>query len=107
MSYLAGLQMLCAQVQDCGPPLPPCEDERQATINALGLHSYSIEAPPDAEIESILKLITGIFQVKLIQSGVNAGGGDLGCAHDRLHGFISKLRRQAQDVWDEVHRWYM
>jgi hypothetical protein len=34
---------------------------------ALGLHGITIEAPPDPEIENILKLVLSIFQASLMQ----------------------------------------
>ncbi|GFH11601.1 hypothetical protein HaLaN_07126, partial [Haematococcus lacustris] len=36
-----------------GPPLPPCEEGRQMTMQLLG----KMDAPADAELETILKLV--------------------------------------------------
>jgi hypothetical protein len=47
------------QVHHLGPPMPPCEEERMATINAL----KRLDAGPDEEIASILKLVQSIFKV--------------------------------------------
>uniref|UniRef100_A0A7S3VRN2 Protein kinase domain-containing protein n=1 Tax=Dunaliella tertiolecta TaxID=3047 RepID=A0A7S3VRN2_DUNTE len=44
-----------------GPPLPACEPSRLATVRALS-PSLDLEAPPDPEVESILKLCQSIFQ---------------------------------------------
>ncbi|KAL6763903.1 mixed lineage protein kinase [Haematococcus lacustris] len=41
-----------------GPPLPPCEEGRQMTMQLLG----KMDAPADAELETILKLVRSIFQ---------------------------------------------
>ena len=45
------------QVHHLGPPPPPCEKERLATIKALNI----IDAPPDPELATILKLVQSIF----------------------------------------------
>ncbi|KAG2432963.1 hypothetical protein HXX76_008691 [Chlamydomonas incerta] len=56
------------QFHHCGPPLPPCDDMRLRTINALKtagsvkMDADAIDAPPDPEIASILKLVQSIFE---------------------------------------------
>mmetsp|Transcript_23522 Transcript_23522/g.51619 ORF Transcript_23522/g.51619 Transcript_23522/m.51619 type:complete len:903 (+) Transcript_23522:219-2927(+) len=45
-------------VNKLGPPVPPCEEDRLKTLEALGL----LEAPPDPELESILRLVQSIFK---------------------------------------------
>ncbi|KAF5839076.1 hypothetical protein DUNSADRAFT_1693 [Dunaliella salina] len=52
---------LHAEVGELGPPLPACEPNRLADIRALS-PSLDLEAPPDPEVESILKLCQSIFQ---------------------------------------------
>ncbi len=51
-----------AQYVENGPPPPPCEDERMITLRALQMSgAMAVDAPPDPEIESILKLVASIF----------------------------------------------
>ncbi|GLI66067.1 hypothetical protein VaNZ11_009786 [Volvox africanus] len=64
---LAPQQGLPYQFHVCGPPPPPCDDMRLRTINALKsagsvrMDAEAIDAPPDPEIASILKLVQSIF----------------------------------------------
>jgi len=48
-------------VGELGPPLPPCEEQRLKTLQALNI-PMDVEAPPDPEVDNILKLVTSIFQ---------------------------------------------
>ena len=55
------------QLHMCGPPPPPCNEERLRTIHALDavspvIRSELLDAPPDPEINSILKLVASIFE---------------------------------------------
>ncbi|GLC34060.1 hypothetical protein PLESTB_000832900 [Pleodorina starrii] len=65
---LAPQQGLPYQFHICGPPPPPCDDLRLRTINALKsagsvkMDADAIDAPPDPEIASILKLVQSIFE---------------------------------------------
>mmetsp|Transcript_31353 Transcript_31353/g.79990 ORF Transcript_31353/g.79990 Transcript_31353/m.79990 type:complete len:891 (-) Transcript_31353:88-2760(-) len=47
------------QVHYLGPPRPPCESERLATVKALG--KFGPDKKPDPEINTILKLVQTIF----------------------------------------------
>ena len=47
-------------VQQSGPPLPGCEQERLETIKALNI----LDAPPTKELENILNLVCNIFNTK-------------------------------------------
>ncbi|GFR42473.1 hypothetical protein Agub_g3381 [Astrephomene gubernaculifera] len=65
---LAPQQGLPYQFHVCGPPPPPCDDLRMRTVNALktagnvNMDADAIDAPPDPEIASILKLVQSIFE---------------------------------------------
>jgi hypothetical protein len=52
------------QVHLMGPPLPPCEKDRLTTVDALG----RLEAPPDPELQTILKLVRSVFEVSTTMS---------------------------------------
>lgn len=49
------------QVHYLGPPRPPCESERMATIRAIG--KIGDNKKPDPEISNILKLMQTVFNV--------------------------------------------
>ncbi|PNH11410.1 Mitogen-activated protein kinase kinase kinase 13-A [Tetrabaena socialis] len=64
---LAPLAGLPYQFHECGPPPPPCDDLRLRTVAALSTCGVSldvdqVDAPPDPEIASILKLVQSIFE---------------------------------------------
>ncbi|KAG2501254.1 hypothetical protein HYH03_001061 [Edaphochlamys debaryana] len=67
-AHLAPQQGLPYQFHICGPPPPPCDEMRLRTINALKsaghvkMDADAIDAPPDPEIASILKLVQSIFE---------------------------------------------
>eukprot|EP00201_Polytomella_parva_P017206 CAMPEP_0175061330 /NCGR_PEP_ID=MMETSP0052_2-20121109/13522_1 /TAXON_ID=51329 ORGANISM="Polytomella parva, Strain SAG 63-3" /NCGR_SAMPLE_ID=MMETSP0052_2 /ASSEMBLY_ACC=CAM_ASM_000194 /LENGTH=575 /DNA_ID=CAMNT_0016327167 /DNA_START=98 /DNA_END=1822 /DNA_ORIENTATION=- len=54
------------KVQYLGPPPPPCDENRLATVDAInsvnpGMFGADVEAPADPELTSILKLVSSIF----------------------------------------------
>jgi hypothetical protein len=55
------------QVHLMGPPIPPCEKDRLTTLHALSMPG-GVEAPPDPELQTILKLVKSVFDVSATTS---------------------------------------
>ncbi len=55
------MRLHASQVHYLGPPRPPCEAERLATVEMLGKVNDALG--PDPEIQCILKLVANVFKV--------------------------------------------